>query len=73
MFETEEKAKEFVSNWKGEGQLSAIGHGRVWYVCPPNVVSLAIEHGIKKTEELLKLNVSLGYEWVVGRNWYECH
>jgi hypothetical protein len=73
MFDTEEQAKEYVKNFKGDGQLSAIGHGKVWYVCPPNDVSKAIEYGIQKTQELLKLNVNLGYEWIVGRNWFECH
>jgi len=73
MFESKEQAQDFIKNWKGEGQLSAVGEGRVWYVCPPNIVSLAIEYGMRKTEELLKLNVPLGYEWIVGRNWYECH
>lgn len=73
MFESKELAKEFIKNYSGKEQLSAIGHGKVWYVCPPNDVSRAIEHGIKETESLLKLNVNLGYEWIVGRNWHECH
>lgn len=73
MFKEEQEAKDFVSNWTGENQLSAIGHGKVWYVCEPNVASQAIEYAIQKTGEILNLNVPLGYDWIVGRNWFECH
>lgn len=73
MFESEEEAKDFVKNWNTNGQLSTVGHGRLWYVCLPNIISEAVEHGIKETEKLLKLNVPLGYEWTVGQNWYQCH
>lgn len=73
MFNTKEEAEAFVKDWKEPGQLSTIGHGRVWYVCLPNIVSEAVEYGIRETEKILKLNISLGYEWIVGRNWYECH
>lgn len=72
-FESEEDAEEFVKKWQGEGQLSAISHGKSWYVCLPNPVSLAIGKAIKRTEELLKLNVELGYEWIVSNNWHGCH
>ena len=72
-FSSEEEAKEFVKNWDGEGQLSAISEGKTWYVCIPNDVSLSIEKAIKKTEEILKLNVELGYEWIVSNTWYGCH
>lgn len=72
VFQNEEEANEFSSSWQGE-QLSTIGHGKTWYVCLPNEISRAVEYGIKKTEEILKLNVPLGYEWSTGKNWYSCH
>lgn len=72
-FTSEEAAKEFVKNWTGQGQLSAISEGKTWYVCIPNDISLSIEKAIKKTEEILKLNVELGYEWIVSNTWYGCH
>lgn len=72
-FKTEEEANVFVSAWEGEGQLSAISEGNSWYVCLPNDVSLAIEDSIKNVENLLKLNVNLGYEWIINKNWYGCH
>lgn len=73
IFDTEEQALEFVEKWSGEGQLSTIAHARKYYVVYPNVVSQAITNAITRTEELLKMNVKYGFEWVVGRNWYECH
>ena len=72
-FESEDEAKNFVKFWEGIGQLSDVSEGKTWYICLPNVVSIAIEEAIKKTEEILKLNVNLGYEWVVSNTWYGCH
>jgi hypothetical protein len=71
-FETEELANEFVSSWEGS-QLSAVAHGNSWYVALPNDISFAIDTAIKETGELLKLNVPLGFEWIVHKNWYGCH
>ena len=71
-FETEEEAKEFVSSWEGS-QLSAISQGNTWYITLPNDISNSIEKAIKETQDLLKLNVPLGYEWIVNKNWYGCH
>lgn len=73
IFETEEEAKEFTNNWTGEGQLSSIGHGKKFYVCTPNIISNSITASINEVEMLLKLKVPIAIEWVVGRNWYECH
>ena len=75
VFATEEEAKNFTKNWDTSlGQLSAIGHsGKGYYVALPNVVSKGVEAAFLKTEELLKTNVSLGFEWVVGRTWFDCH
>lgn len=71
-FDTEDDAKSFIKNWNGE-QLSAVSKGKAWYVTLPNDVSLAIDKAINKTEELLKLNVNLGFEYSVSNNWYGCH
>lgn len=71
-FDSEEEAEAFVENYKG-GQLSSIAQGKKWFVALPNDVSKAIDKAIKKTCELLKLNVPLGFEWTVGKNWYDCH
>lgn len=71
-FDSKEEAKEFVSGWSGE-QLSSVSEGSRWYVALPNPVSTAIDEAIKKTTEELKLNVPLGFEWVVNKNWYGCH
>ena len=75
VFATEEEAKNFTKNWDtSSGQLSAIGHsGKGYYIALPNVVSKGVEAAFLKTEELLKTNVSLGFEWVVGRTWKDCH
>ena len=75
VFATEEEAKNFTKNWDTSlGQLSAIGHsGKGYYIALPNVVSKGVEAAFLKTEEFLKTNVSLGFEWVVGRTWKDCH
>jgi DNA polymerase family A len=73
IFSCKEEAKEFVDKWEGVGQLSAVSEGKFWYVCTPNDVSLAIEKAIKDTEIILKLNVELGYEWIVSSTWHGCH
>jgi hypothetical protein len=71
-FETEKEAKEFISLWDGE-QLSAIAHGKSYYVALPNQVSRAIKRATDRTEKLLKLQFELGIEWIVGANWAQCH
>lgn len=74
VFNTEDEAKEFSSKWDGE-QLGAIQEGKAgkFYITMPNVVSRTITKTISKVEEMFKMNVNLGYEYVTGRNWYECH
>jgi hypothetical protein len=71
-FSSEEEASSFIESWKGD-QLSAISQGNTWYVALPNDVSKAIDNSIRKTGDLLKLNVPLGYEWIVNKTWYGCH
>lgn len=71
-FTSKIEAKEFVNNWEGS-QLSAISEGNTWYVALPNEISESIEKAINVTQDLLKLNVNLGYEWIVNKDWYGCH
>lgn len=71
-FKDKKEAEEFVKNWEG-AQLSAISEGNTWYVALPNDISMAIDEAIRKTEKLLKLNVPLGFEWIVNKTWYGCH
>lgn len=71
-FDSKEEAGEYVDSWKKD-QLSAISEGKKWYVCKPNVLSRSIDIAIKRMEEELELKVPLGYEYIVGNNWAECH
>ena len=75
IFEQENEAQEFVKNWdSSKGQLSAIGHSeKGYYVALPNKVSQGIQDAITETEKLLNLSVNLGFEWITGRNWFQCH
>lgn len=75
VFKTEEEAKKFVEEWDTTlGQISAIGHSsKGYYVSLPNPVSKGIDKAIKKTEKLLNINVPLGFEWITGKNWLQCH
>lgn len=74
-FKTEKEANEFVNSWdKNLGQISDIGHSeKGYYVSLPNIVSQGITNAIKKTEKILKLNVELGFSWITGKNWFQCH
>lgn len=74
VFEDEDSAKDFVKNWKGE-QLSGIGHTKngKYFVALPNIVSKATNQAIEMVNEKFSIRVPLGVEWLVGRNWAECH
>ena len=73
MFDTKEETEYFKNNWQGDGQLSTVKEGSKWYVALPSDVSLSIEKSTKKTEELLRLQFELSFEYDVHRNWYGCH
>lgn len=73
VFETEEEAESFTKNWSGNNQLSTVSHGKKWYVALPNPLSVSIENATSRVEKLLKLDFKLGFDWVVGRNWKQCH
>ena len=75
IFSSKEEGEEFVKNWdSSKGQLSALTKGKEkFFVALPNPVSLTIERSIVRVENMLKTNVNFGMEWIVGRNWADCH
>lgn len=75
VFDTKDQAEEYVSDYDEAYQLSTIGKGKEdkYFITLPNAVSKATQDAIKRTTDMLQLNVELGYEWVVGRNWAQCH
>lgn len=74
VFNTEEEAEEFVVNWKGE-QLGAIqkGSNNKYYVTLPSVISTTLSETISEVEAMFDMNVTMGFEYVTGRNWRDCH
>ena len=75
IFSSKEEGEEFIKNWDfSKGQLSALTKGKEkYFVALPNVVSISIENAIKRVEQMLNTNVNFGMEWIVGRNWADCH
>lgn len=72
-FATKDEAKKFIADWDGE-QLSAIGESsKGFYVCLPNIISKETTRCMRELEEDLKLNVPMGFEYMLGRTWYDCH
>ena len=70
-FSTEEEAKVFVKTGVG---CSAIGHGSKGpYVGLKTAPAECIEEGIKSACKELKLRVDLGFEWIPGLSWGQCH
>lgn len=68
-FKTEDEAKAALVD-----VCSAIGHGSKGpYVGYKTAPVEAIEAGIKQANSFLKLNVELGFEWVPGLSWSQCH
>ena len=74
VFDDEGSAKEFVSNWDSE-QLSAIGEGKngKYFVTLPNIVSKNIQKSMFEVEQKLKIKVEMGFEYMLGNNWFQCH
>lgn len=73
-FKSKEEAQSFVDNWEGE-QLSDISNGKndTFFVALPNDVSKTLTSSIKKAADKFNIPVELGIEWIVGRNWRDCH
>lgn len=74
VFQNEEEAKNFVKNWDG-AQLSAISEGKngSYFVALPSPVSTGIEKSIEVVKNRLNISVDMGFEYMLGNNWYECH
>lgn len=72
-FNTEEEAETFVKDWSEKEQLSAITRGKKIFIALPNDVTKSIEKAMSTVNDRFQLRVPLGYEWMVGRNWSECH
>lgn len=71
VFETEEAAKVFSKEHQG---CSAVGHGsKGYYVGLKTAPVEAIEHGINQACKKLNLGVQLGFEWIPGLTWGQCH
>lgn len=73
LFDTEEQAKEFSKNWTGN-QLSAVAKGKEkYFVALPSPVSIGIEESIEIVKNRLNISVDMGFEYMIGNNWFECH
>lgn len=74
VFNTEEEAKNFVKSWD-KNQLSAISEGKngKYFVALPSAVSKGIEESMLFIKNRLKIKVDMGFEYMVGKNWYQCH
>jgi len=72
-FKTKEEGEAFIANWKGR-QLSALGSSKKgFYVALPSIISEALEDSIEEVSRDLKVKVPMGFEYMVGNNWFECH
>ena len=72
-FDTEKAAEEFSKKWTGR-QLSAVSKGKdKYFVALPNPVSIGIEDSIEIVKNRLNISVEMGFEYMLGNNWYECH
>ena len=70
-FKTDEEAKDFSKTAVG---CSAVGHGsKGAYVGLRTVPVDAIDSGITSAVKYLDLNVDLGFEWIPGLTWAQCH
>jgi len=71
------EAQEFIKQFKenNKDQCGSIGHlsNGVYYVTLPNVLSRSITTAIENMTEKLKVKVDLGFEFIAGRDWSQCH
>ena len=70
IFNTEEEAREFKklnSGW------SEIGHSDKGYYVGRCKAGEMIQAAVKQTSKFYKLNVTLSADYILGRNWAECH
>jgi DNA polymerase I-like protein with 3'-5' exonuclease and polymerase domains len=73
-FATEEEAVTFQQTFaKGKlGDIAPLGDGR-FYITLPSKISEVIEEAIALTGAMLGLNVPLGFNYTINRNWADCH
>lgn len=70
-FADEKEAKEYAKQFEG---CSAVGHGsKGYYVGLKTVPVQAIEASISEVCETFNMNVDLGFEWIPGLTWGQCH
>lgn len=70
-FKEEDMAKAFVKTAQG---CSAVGHGsKGAYVGVKTTPVEAIAVGIASACKTLDLKVDLGFEWIPGLTWGQCH
>lgn len=70
VFETESEAAEFKKNNAG---WSEIGHSDKGYYIGWCVVGSMITESVLECSRHFKLNIDLGAEYILGRNWGDCH
>lgn len=70
MFSTEEEAKEFK---KDNPTWSEIGYSEKGYYVGWCKSGELIQEAVKQTSRYYKLNVTLSADYILGRNWAECH
>lgn len=78
LFNTEEEALAFKREKEAETglQLSSVKKAHKsdrYFVALPSVVSIAIQEATEWVEETLNLQFELGFEYDIGKNWYETH
>ena len=66
-FQTEDEAKV-----AGKPGSSAIGHAKRFYRAYSPMADV-IKDSIETIVQFLNINVALGFEWQLGRDWKECH
>jgi hypothetical protein len=70
MFATEAEAKQFKAENPG---WSEIGHSDKGYYVGWCQAGELIQKAVKETSRYYKLNVDLAADYILGRNWAECH
>lgn len=74
VFNSKTDAEKFAEEWTGP-QLSAVSEGKndKFFVALPSVVSTGIEESMDVVAKRLGIRVDMGFEYMIGNNWYECH
>lgn len=70
LFETEEEAKTFKLT---NPTWSEVGHSDKGYYVGYCLVGDLIREAVETASRYYKLNVTLRADYVLGRNWSECH